>query len=183
MQPSEHVCNFKENLDLLVANITITKNQFRQNSASLTSIINQSINGSITQSVVKIKGSEASLKKMVITTTMGEPWHVRQVIAQRCSCFTALTSMKTTRLWMADWLSFSLHEEVALKWCSDPGGSAMTKFAIPWQPRALYATERCDSWEAARWRRQNWGFTGFIQHSMCCMFANNKMLNFFLFLL
>ena len=81
---------------------------------------------------------------------MEDPWDLKQVIAQRCSCSTELTSMKSARLWMAAWLSFSLHDDFALKCCSDPDGSAMMKFAIPWEPRALYATERCDSWEAAR---------------------------------
>lgn len=64
MQPCEHLCGFKENLDLLVANITIAKNQFSQNSPSLTStIINQSIKGSITQLKVKIKGSGEIFEK------------------------------------------------------------------------------------------------------------------------
>ena len=52
MQPCEHLCGFKENLDLLVANITIAKNQFSQNSPSLRSTsINQSINQRINHSI------------------------------------------------------------------------------------------------------------------------------------
>lgn len=67
MKPFEHLCGFKEDLDLLVANITIAKNQFSQNSLSLTStIINQSINQSKDQSLnqkSKSKALGASSKK------------------------------------------------------------------------------------------------------------------------
>ena len=106
-------------------------------------LINQSKDQSLNQKS-KSKALGKSSKKIVITTK-GDPWDLK-----RCSCSTELTSMKSARLWMADWLSSSLHDDVALKCCSDPDGSATMKFAIPWEPRALYATERCDSWEAAR---------------------------------
>ena len=55
--------------------------------------------------------------------------------------------MKSTRF-VSPWFPVSSMVELMFKWRSDPCGSAIIKFPIPWEPKVLYATERWIRWEA-----------------------------------